>query len=178
MMLITPAIASEPYCAAAPSCSTSMWSMAATGMKFKSAAAPPWYGPPSTARLAVPWRRLPLTSTSVSFGLRPRKRADSVLLAASPPMAGAGQRSGVEHLHRRGAVLDFQAAGAGAGDDHRAGRQFGGCNVGRRCRWYGVVGCGVRQSRLHQCQRCERAGFEYGLVHIIPKNENETKTWL
>jgi hypothetical protein len=32
MMLTTPAIASVPYWAAAPSCSTSMWSIAETGM--------------------------------------------------------------------------------------------------------------------------------------------------
>src|SRR5450830_487873 len=89
MMLITPAIASVPYWAAAPSCSTSTWSMADTGMKFRSVAAPPWNGPPSTARLAVVWRRLPLTSTRVSLGDRPRRRADRVRLAASPPKAWA-----------------------------------------------------------------------------------------
>ena len=61
----------------------------AAGMKFKSAAAPPWNGPPNTARLAVVWRRLPLISTSAWFGLRPRSLADSVWLAMSPPNACA-----------------------------------------------------------------------------------------
>ncbi len=86
---MTPAMASVPYCAAAPSCSTSTRSMAATGMKFRSAAAPPWNAPASTARLAVPWRRLPLTSTSVLFGDSPRRRADSVMAAMSLPKAWA-----------------------------------------------------------------------------------------
>jgi hypothetical protein len=36
MMLMTPAMASEPYCAAAPSRSTSMWSMAEAGMVLMS----------------------------------------------------------------------------------------------------------------------------------------------
>ena len=35
-MLITPAMASEPYCADAPSRSTSMRSIAAAGIAFKS----------------------------------------------------------------------------------------------------------------------------------------------
>ena len=41
MMLTTPAMASVPYWAAAPSCSTSMWSMAPTGMKLRSVVAAP-----------------------------------------------------------------------------------------------------------------------------------------
>ena len=40
-MLITPAIASEPYCAAAPSRSTSMWSMAEIGIALMSVPAEP-----------------------------------------------------------------------------------------------------------------------------------------
>ena len=35
-MLMTPAIASEPYCAAAPSRRTSMWSIAETGIALRS----------------------------------------------------------------------------------------------------------------------------------------------
>jgi hypothetical protein len=64
-----------------------------------------------------------LTSTSVSFGDRPRRRADSVRLAASPPNAwavkdaGAFERTRIEHLDRRGAVDGFQAAAARAGHD-------------------------------------------------------------
>src|SRR5262245_55105680 len=41
------------------------------------------------ARLEVVWRRLPLTSTSVWFGLRPRSFACSVWFAMSPPKACA-----------------------------------------------------------------------------------------
>ncbi len=88
-MLITPAMASEPYWAAAPSCSTSMWSMAEDGIMSRSAAAPPWNTLDRMARLATPWRRLPLTSTSTWLGLRPLSRADRVSLAMSPPMAWA-----------------------------------------------------------------------------------------
>ncbi len=41
MKLMTPAMASEPYWAAAPSVSTSMWSIMAIGRKFRSTPAPP-----------------------------------------------------------------------------------------------------------------------------------------
>ena len=40
-------------------------------------AAEPWNGPAMTCRMPEPWRRLPLTRTSVWLGLRPRRRADS-----------------------------------------------------------------------------------------------------
>ena len=72
MMLTTPAMASVPYWAAAPSCSTSMWSMAEVGMKFMSADAAPPKVPNSTAMLPVPCRRSPSTSTRVWLGLTPR----------------------------------------------------------------------------------------------------------
>ena len=89
MMLITPAMASEPYWAAAPSCSTSMRSMAATGIMLRSAAAPPWKALDRIERLAVPCRRLPLIRISTWLGLRPRRRAARVSLAMSLPMAWA-----------------------------------------------------------------------------------------
>ena len=44
-MLITPAIASEPYCAEAPSRSTSMWSIADIGSEFRSTGEEPNAGP-------------------------------------------------------------------------------------------------------------------------------------
>ena len=43
-------------------------------------------GLPSTPRLAVPWRRLPLINTNVSFGLRPRNRTYDIRFPVSPLM--------------------------------------------------------------------------------------------
>ena len=72
MMLITPAIASVPYCAAAPSCSTSIRSIASCGIRLRSGAALPPNTVPATTTLGLLWRRLPSISTSVWLGLRPR----------------------------------------------------------------------------------------------------------
>ena len=80
MTLITPAMASEPYCAEAPSRSTSMRSMAASGMVSRSTPVEPLCSPPLTLILAVSWRRLPFTSTSTWLGLRPR--SDCALVSA------------------------------------------------------------------------------------------------
>ena len=73
-MLMTPAIASEPYCADAPSLNTSILLIAETGMAFKSV--------PEFPRPLVPkiftrddWcLRLPLIKTRVWSGPKPRKR--------------------------------------------------------------------------------------------------------
>ena len=73
--LTTPAMASEPYCAAAPSRSTSMRSIAAIGIAFMSVPAVPRPTVSSTCTRALLWRRLPLTSTSVWSGPRPRSVA-------------------------------------------------------------------------------------------------------
>ncbi len=79
MMLITPAMASEPYCAEEPSRSTSTFAIAAAGICPKSTACEPWLTVPngSACRLtsAERWRRLPLISTSVSSGGRLRRLA-------------------------------------------------------------------------------------------------------
>ncbi len=66
MKLTTPAIASEPYSAEAPSASTSMRSIAEIGMLFRSMAfdAPVSVWPPKDASL------LPFSSTSVRFSPR------------------------------------------------------------------------------------------------------------
>ena len=63
--LITPAIASDPYWAAAPSLRTSMRSIAAIGMAFMSVPAVPRPTEVLTCSSALLWRRLPFTSTNV-----------------------------------------------------------------------------------------------------------------
>jgi hypothetical protein len=74
-MLTTPAMASEPYCAAAPSRRISMRSMALGGMAFRSTAVEPRPTVPLTLTSALPCRRLPLSSTSSWSGARPRSVA-------------------------------------------------------------------------------------------------------
>jgi hypothetical protein len=84
-MLTTPAIASEPYCAAAPSRSTSTWSIAASGIAFRSTGAEPRPRVPLTLTTAEVWRRLPFTSTRVWSGDRPRSWAGRTASLASAP---------------------------------------------------------------------------------------------
>src|SRR3989442_1072227 len=74
-MLITPAMASDPYCADAPSRSTSIRSMAAVGIAFRSTRTVPRPKVPFTCTSALACRRLPLTSTSTWSGPRPRRLA-------------------------------------------------------------------------------------------------------
>ena len=73
--LMTPAIASDPYCAPAPSRSTSIRLMAPTGMLLKSTGLVPLPSFDSVVSVAVPCRRLPFTSTSTWSGLRFRSCA-------------------------------------------------------------------------------------------------------
>ncbi len=89
---MTPAIASEPYCAAAPSRSTSMRSMALMGMVFRSAGDEPRPAVPLTLTTAVVCQRLPSTSTSVWSGDRPRSCAGRTAEVPSA-MAGRGKFS-------------------------------------------------------------------------------------
>jgi len=63
-MLMTPAIASDPYCAAAPSRSTSTRSIMDAGIAFRSTPVEPRPTVPLTLTSALLWRRLPLTSTN------------------------------------------------------------------------------------------------------------------
>ena len=86
-MLITPAIASEPYCEEAPSRSTSMRLIARPGIRLRSTAALPRPTVPLMLSSAETWRRLPLTSTRVWSGLRPRSVAGR---SASVPSAIEG----------------------------------------------------------------------------------------
>ena len=72
---MTPAMASEPYCAEAPSRSTSMRLMALTGMALRSVPAVPRPTEVLTWMRALPWRRLPFTSTSTWSGPKPRSVA-------------------------------------------------------------------------------------------------------
>jgi hypothetical protein len=64
MTLITPAMASEPYCAAAPSRRISIRSMALAGIAFRSTMPEPRPMLPFTLISALVWRRFPFTSTS------------------------------------------------------------------------------------------------------------------
>jgi hypothetical protein len=75
MMFTTPAIASEPYCAAAPSRSTSMRSIMLAGIAFRSTAACPRPIEPFTFTSALVCRRLPFTSTSTWSAPSPRSVA-------------------------------------------------------------------------------------------------------
>src|SRR3546814_24386 len=67
----------------------STWVMASGGIRSMLGAAEPWNAPEITCRMPLPWRRLPLTSTSVWFGLRPRRRAESEKLERSVPCVWA-----------------------------------------------------------------------------------------
>ena len=63
---MTPAMASEPYCAAAPSRSTSACRIAIDGMTDRSGPCEPSAMPlPSQVMTAARWRRFPLTRISV-----------------------------------------------------------------------------------------------------------------
>ena len=83
-MLITPAMASEPYWDAAPSRSTSIRLIAWTGIARKSVPVVPSPWEAITLGKATPWRRLPLTSTSTWSALIPRSVA-TWSAAPSPP---------------------------------------------------------------------------------------------
>ena len=86
---ITPAIASEPYCAAAPSRSTSTCRSAIDGMLEMSGPCDPSATPlPIHVMTAPRWRRFPFTSTSVWSGARPRRVAGRISRAPSPTGCG------------------------------------------------------------------------------------------
>jgi hypothetical protein len=83
MMLTTPAIASEPYSAEAPSSSTSIRSTIASGMVLRSVAAPT---PEAEASLT---QRTPSTSTSTR--LAPRCRRSTWAEPAPTPLPSGGK---------------------------------------------------------------------------------------
>lgn len=97
-MLITPEIASEPYCAAAPSRSTSIWSMDATGIKSKSLGAAPLLMP-LMFNVALVCRRLPLTSTNTWDAVSPRKVAERTTPLASQPARSGRLNDGMNLLN-------------------------------------------------------------------------------
>ena len=82
---MTPAIASDPYCAAAPSVSTSIRAMAAVGIALRSTPCEPIETEPATLTIDVGWKRLPLTRTSTWSGLRPRSVAIRTIDVRLPP---------------------------------------------------------------------------------------------
>jgi hypothetical protein len=98
MMLTTPAIASEPYWAEAPSRSTSMRSMAEAGIRSRSTGAPPR---PTRARLlisAVPCRRLPLTRNRAWSPFRPRMVMARTVHEVPPPLMPGRLNDGIRVL--------------------------------------------------------------------------------
>src|SRR5450830_657827 len=85
-MSITPAMASEPYWAAAPSRSTCTSLMASSGMAFMSVPVLPRLRAPNRFTSDEVWRRLPFTSTRVWSEPRPRSAAESTRSAPSAPV--------------------------------------------------------------------------------------------
>ena len=80
---MTPAIASDPYWADAPSRRTSIRSRAAVGTVLRSTAAAPRPTELLTLSDAEEWARMLLISTSVSSGDRPRNVAGRIASVAS-----------------------------------------------------------------------------------------------
>ena len=76
-MFITPAIASEPYCAAAPSLNTSNLLIAAAGIAFKSVPTEPLPKVPFTFIKEDVCLLLPLINTKTWSGPKPLKDAGS-----------------------------------------------------------------------------------------------------
>ncbi len=104
-MLMTPAMASEPYCAEAPSRSTSTRSIAAIGIALMSTAEAPRPMLPLTLICAEVWRRLPLTSTSTWSGDSPRNCAGRMPLV---PSVNAGRGKFSEGSTRDSAVASSE----------------------------------------------------------------------
>ena len=76
-MLITPAIASLPYCAAAPSRKISILAIEEAASAFKSVATDPVPTVPLTLTKEDLWRLFPLIKTNTWSGPRPLKEAGS-----------------------------------------------------------------------------------------------------
>ena len=85
---MTPAIASEPYCAEAPSRSTSIDCTIAEGIVFRSTAAAPRPIVPLTFTSDDAWRRFEFSITSVWSGESPRNVAGRIV---SVPSARPGR---------------------------------------------------------------------------------------
>ena len=92
---MTPAMASEPYWAEAPSRRISTWRSAIAGIVEMSGPwAPSANPPPIHMMIDARWRRFPLTSTSVWSGARPRRLAGRTIRAASPTAWGFTLKEG------------------------------------------------------------------------------------
>ncbi len=94
-------MASEPYCAEAPSRSTSTRSIAEIGMVLRSTGAEPRPMVPLRLSRDEVWRRLPFTSTSTWSGARPRSCAGRI---AEVPSVSAGRGKFSEGRARASAV--------------------------------------------------------------------------
>ncbi len=77
-MLITPAMASDPYCADAPSRSTSILLIAAAGMVFKSVPTEPRPTEPFTFTKDDACLLFPLINTNTWSTPKPRNEAGSI----------------------------------------------------------------------------------------------------
>ncbi len=99
MKLITPATASEPYTAEAPSFRTSTRSIAENGITARFTPCTPWISP------AKPFTRLPLISTSVWPPCRPR--SDAVCAENVGRADGARERGVAQAVVRRDEVQQF-----------------------------------------------------------------------
>src|SRR5699024_5467689 len=98
MMSTTPAMASEPYCAAAPSRNTWTLPTASIGMVFRSVATEPTPRAPNRRTSAVLCIRLPLTSTRVWSESRPRKAMASIESLLSVPELRELTNEGILYL--------------------------------------------------------------------------------
>src|SRR5439155_600791 len=117
-MFITPAMASEPYWAAAPSRSTSIRSIAAAGIAFRSTPTVPRPNVPLTCTNALEWRRLPLTRTSTWSETR-RAYAELAGRAAQAVLCLLVVELAARRLHAHDARPDRR-------------RALGGCHLGPR----------------------------------------------
>ena len=141
---MTPAMASEPYCADAPSRSTSMDCTAAFGMVFKSTAAAPRPIVPLTLTREAAWRRLELSSTSVWSGDRPRKVAGRIV---SVPSA----RPGRGKLYDRGDGIQRRAILHARARDDDLLEILGRCRAGRLLRRGNVVASQADEGGNDRC---------------------------
>ena len=189
MMFTTPAMASVPYCAAAPSSSTSTWSMAVSGIKEMSGEELP---DGEVAAIDVQVARV-VAAVSVhqnqcvvgrKAAQRGRKRkfrgVIGILLGteggddftqglAKIGAAGAlSECGGIHHRHRFGTIRRGHARDAGAGNNHLLGIALGQCRHGQG-----------RQRHNRRSQKQDRLGlrmtqhegppyFAFGEVGLFP----------
>ncbi len=128
--LMTPAIASEPYCADAPSRSTSIDCTMAEGIVFRSTAAAPRPIVPLTLTSDDAWRRFEFNSTSVWSGDESAQRGRSNRVGA---VGKAGPREVERRQQDRQRLIDLGDADVGerfAADDIHGHRGLDGRAIG------------------------------------------------